>query len=136
MKGLFSEGAKLEGGHISADFMKDSTSVAKKNDPRFTLRYEDGKMVPLPVQEEEEVEGEDEDMGESDDGDSCEDDDSGEVERESDGFGSDLDSDEDEQEEREDTFVCCRERSSLNSDAIKKAASEELPYIYTGTVYI
>lgn len=133
MKGLSSESVKLEGSHISADFVKDPASVAEKKDTRFTLRYKDGKIV-LPSglekneeeEEREEMEEEEEEVGD-DSG-------SGEEESESDSFGLDLNS-EDEQEEEEDNSMDSRDgTSSNNDDSIKKAAAKELPYTFTGAL--
>ena len=143
MKGLCLDGAKAESRHISGDFMRDSVAVVKE-DTRFTLRYEDGKMVLSSDQqeegnkEEEEMEGSgsdgnsDDDNGESGDGSGESDNDNGE----SDGLGSDLNSD-DEQQQSEDNHIDSKEKGLLYSnDADKKAASEELPYTFTGTVHI
>lgn len=108
---------------LSADFMVDPRQVRKK-EPKFTVRYEDGKLV-LPEGEvggegEEEVgEGEEEGGEEESEEDSC---------ASENGYDSDLDSEVEVEVEMEEMM------GEVDVDLIKKRAQKELPYTFAGIV--
>lgn len=141
MKGYTSDD---NGGEMitSADFMKDSIASKKKKDVRFTLHYEDGKMV-LPSEEVDNDPPSEEEEDDGGGGDSDDDDgDGSESDDDSDGSGlddecdsdqinneyaSDLDSEDPEDEENE---MVAREANRKGNNS--RGPSEELPYTFTG----